>query len=377
MKKSDMTLQRERIKRYESLIDEYELIKRKQHVQFAQVQQWAQARKICKKSFLKYYNRFTKSKKVQDLLPQKRGPKFKIKEWEEEKEKYRNAIFSILHQPPKDFGFHRTSWRMIDIICALKAKGLFISKSTLRIILKKEGLKYRKAKIALTSTDKNYRKKLSKITYILSDLKSSEKFFSIDEFGPVAIKMHGGRMLSRQDEIKIVPQFQKSKGSLILTAALELSANQIVHFYSEKKDTEEMIKLLEVLTRKYKTQDRIYLSWDTASWHASKKLYHYVNDHNKIKKLPEIQLAPLPSSSQFLNVIESVFSGLAKAIIHNSNYKSIAECKNAINEYFTDRNAYYKRNPKKAGKKIWGQEKVIQVFNESNNCKDFRFMNKF
>jgi len=153
MKKSDMTLQRERIKRYESLIDEYELIKRKQHVQFAQVQQWAQARKICKKSFLKYYNRFTKSKKVQDLLPQKRGPKFKIKEWEEEKEKYRNAIFSILHQPPKDFGFHRTSWRMIDIICALKAKGLFISKSTLRIILKKEGLKYRKAKIALTSTD--------------------------------------------------------------------------------------------------------------------------------------------------------------------------------------------------------------------------------
>jgi len=66
-------------------------------------------------------------------------------------------------------------------------------------------------------------------------------------------------MLSRQDEIKIVPQFQKSKGSLILTAALELSANQIVHFYSEKKDTEEMIKLLEVLTRKYKTQDRIYL----------------------------------------------------------------------------------------------------------------------
>ena len=42
----------------------------------------------------------------------------------------------------------------------------------------------------------------------------------------------------------MVPQYQKSKGWLILTAALELSRNQITHFYSLKKNTEEMIKMV-------------------------------------------------------------------------------------------------------------------------------------
>ena len=38
-----------------------------------------------------------------------------------------------------------------------------------------------------------------------------------------------------------------------------------------------------------------------------------------------VELAPLPASAQFLDVIESVFSGLARAIIHNSDYSSVSE----------------------------------------------------
>jgi hypothetical protein len=71
-----------------------------------------------------------------------------------------------------------------------------------------------------------------------------------------------------------------------------------------------------------------------------------------------------------IRVIESVFSGLAKAIIHNSNYQSIDECKEAISLYFSERNDHFKKNPQKAGKKIWGREIVKPIFDESNNCKD-------
>lgn len=52
-------------------------------------------------------------------------------------------------------------------------------------------------------------------------------------------------------EMKTIPQYQKSKGSLIVTAALELSTNQVTHFYSERKNTTEMIKLLNVLIDNY------------------------------------------------------------------------------------------------------------------------------
>jgi hypothetical protein len=56
---------------------EYELIKQKEHPDFVYVKDWASARKIDKKNFLKYYGRYRQSGKDWDLTPQKRGPKFK------------------------------------------------------------------------------------------------------------------------------------------------------------------------------------------------------------------------------------------------------------------------------------------------------------
>ena len=49
---------------------------------------------------------------------------------------------------------------------------------------------------------------------------------------------------------------------------------------------------------------------------------------------------------------------MARAIIHNSNYQSVEECKFAIDKYFEERNSSFKKNPKRAGKKIWGKERV-------------------
>ena len=172
-----------------------------------------------------------------------------------------------------------------------------------------------------------------------------------------------------------MPQYEASKGSLILTAALELSENQVTHFYSEKKNTDEMLKLLDILVLKYADQTCIYFSWDAAAWHASKRFIQRVEEISSARyraghKIPFVKLAPLPSCAQFLNVIESVFSGMAKAIIHNSNYQS------AVDRYFAERNKHFRDNPKRAGNKIWGKELVPPVFNESNNCKDARYQNR-
>lgn len=119
----------------------------------------------------------------------------------------------------------------------------------------------------------------------------------------------------------------------------------------------------------------MYFSWDAASWHASKLLYKTVEEVNSVQYrkdngTPFVALAPLPASAQFLNVIESVFSGMAKAIIHNSDYESLEMAMVAINHYFADRNAFFNQHPKRAGKKIWGKEITPAVFDETQNCKD-------
>ena len=133
-----------------------------------------------------------------------------------------------------------------------------------------------------------------------------------------------------------------------------------------------MIKLLRRLIIRYRRQKRIFVSWDSASWHASKMLYKVVDEINSDEfrlrhKTPIVELMPLPS------VIESVFSGMARAILHNSNYRTVDECKSAMNMYFSDRNRAFLERPRRAGNKIWGKERVEAVFKEENNCKDPRW----
>ena len=70
-----------------------------------------------------------------------------------------------------------------------------------------------------------------------------------------------------------------------MTAALELATNQVTHFYSDKKDTEEMIKLLDILLSQYGHLKKIYLSWDAASWHISKKLFEKIENNNVMARI--------------------------------------------------------------------------------------------
>lgn len=289
--------------------------------------------------------------------------------------KYIEKIFSILHSPPSAYGFNRTTWKNDDIQKVMRDSNMPVGRACVSKIIKNSGYTYRKARTVLTSNDPQYKEKIENIKKILSGLGPNEKFFSIDEYGPFAVKLQGGKSLVPPGTTKTVPQWQKSKGSIILTAALELSTNQITHFYSKNKNTAEMIKLLNLLIEKYSDQKCIYFSWDAASWHASKELQKRVDEINskrfrKKVESPIVKLAPLPTCAQFLNVIESVFSGMARAIIHNSDYGSVNECKTAIDRYFTERNEHFKRHPKRAGNKIWGKERVKPIFSESNNCKD-------
>jgi transposase len=289
--------------------------------------------------------------------------------------KLKELLISLLHSPPKDFGYNRTSWTLKLLRQEMENQGYPICRNNVSLIVNKAGYRFWKAKEVLTSNDPKYREKLEAIKKILSNLQLTEKFFSIDEFGPFAVKERGGRRLVLKGKYPSVPQFQRSKGSLIVTAALELSTNQVTHFYSPRKNSVEIMKMLYILIKKYSGCSTIYLSWDHASWHSSKVLFSEIDkvndpDFRRLSNTPLVELAPLPARAQFLNVIESVFSGMASAIIQNSDYESVDDAIEAIDRYFRERNEHFQKNPKRAGNKIWGNELVAPVFKEGQNCKN-------
>jgi hypothetical protein len=99
----------------------------------------------------------------------------------------------------------------------------------------------------------------------------------------------------------------------------------------------------------------------------------FLNGWAEYDRAPDLQILPLPSGAQFLNVIESVFSGMARAIIHNSDYPSVERAKAAIDRHFAERNRHFRNRKQKAGRAIWGREPAPATFLLANNCKDPKY----
>jgi len=74
---NDRTLTINYLKKFKFLIREYELVKQKKHPHFKFVTDFYKFHNTNRQTFLKYYNRFYLSGSDKDLLPQKRGPKWK------------------------------------------------------------------------------------------------------------------------------------------------------------------------------------------------------------------------------------------------------------------------------------------------------------
>jgi len=78
-KRNDETIIRNYIRNWNHLIEEYELIKGKQHSGFKFVKDFYKHHGISQQTFSKFYYRYKQTNNVNDLLPQKRGPKYKTR----------------------------------------------------------------------------------------------------------------------------------------------------------------------------------------------------------------------------------------------------------------------------------------------------------
>jgi transposase len=280
------------------------------------------------------------------------------------------ALIEILHHKPTNYGINRSNWSYGSLAEAYgNVYGRRPSKGTVGRLLRGAGLRWKKSRRVLTSPDPNYREKVELLLKTLHSLKVDEDLFFIDELGPLQVKRYGGRSYVSQGQTPTHPQAQRSKGSITLYAALSAKTNQVAWFYGKSKDSAGTIDLAEIIFNRNLSKSRIYLTWDAASWHRSSQLVQWVDNFNEINAVggpgPRIEFVPLPSSAQFLNVVEAIFSGMKRAVIHGSDYQSDKEMKMAISKHLCDRNQFFLKNPKRAGNKIWD----IDFFQDYNRIR--------
>ena len=271
-------------------------------------------------------------------------------------------ILELLHNTPRTFGINRTSWTHATLIKAYEAEyQQTLSRGVLCRLIKNTGYRWKKARRVLTSPDPDYREKVERALRVLLSLDPEEMFFFLDEWGPVQVKKRGGKAFRSATDAATIPRRQSPKGTVTFVAALSATTNQITWLFEACKGTSSMISLLELLSNQYYEKSRLYITWDAVSWHSSLELIEWLDTFNRPSRGgPILELVPLPTSAQFLNVIEGVFSAMTKAVIHNSDYQSTREMQSAISQHFRERNAFFTAHPRRAGRKIWD----IDFFND-------------
>lgn len=284
-------------------------------------------------------------------------------------------LIEIIHHKPHHYGLNRSNWNRAALARVYKDQfGESISESSVSSSLKAAKYTIKKARRVLTSPDPDYREKVDGLLKALHSLSPDEMLFFIDELGPLKVKKYGGRTYVKATDRPTYPQNQNEKGSISMAGALSATSNQVTWMYIEAKDSSAMIDLIEILFNQYHSMKKLYITWDCASWHSSNALVSWLVDFNAETERsgagPIIEFIPLPTSSQFLDVIESVFSGMKRSIIHNSDYQSDTEMKTAISRHFRERNEHFRENPKRVGKKIWD----IDFFRDTDAIKsgDYR-----
>jgi hypothetical protein len=73
----DRTIERNYVQKWRFLITEYEAVKAGRSLTFKRVGDFYRHHGTCSQTFRKYYNRYLRSGAEADLLPQRRGPKWR------------------------------------------------------------------------------------------------------------------------------------------------------------------------------------------------------------------------------------------------------------------------------------------------------------
>lgn len=128
-------------------------------------------------------------------------------------------------------------------------------------------------------------------------------------------------------ETKII-QSASGRKRITILGALNPNSLKVTTLITEGNCDQEMVmKHLEELRQDHQNAKKIYLFWDNARYHWSKKV------RQKAKSL-NIILIYLPAYSPNLNLIERLWKFLKKKIRRNIYYDTFKKFKKAIFEFF-------------------------------------------
>ncbi len=142
----------------------------------------------------------------------------------------------------------------------------------------------------------------------------------LDSLNPDKINSNGTIVYRDPDYIR--------KGVLCLLAGYEITNGKVIGIVREKHKTEDFIKLLEELLKRYKTYKRVNIVLDNFSTHKSKDLKNWLE-----KNPNNFNFVFLPFHGSWLNQIEIWFGIFSRECLKNNRSVNKKDMFILINEY--------------------------------------------
>ncbi|WP_196795628.1 IS630 family transposase [Ferroplasma acidiphilum] len=259
-------------------------------------------------------------------------------------------IINLACTKPSDHGYPDELWSytiMVDYIRKNNPSLKNISRSTVYEILNNAEIKPHKVRYYVEKRDNNFEEKMATVLHVYKEIDMVNNGVIIPELRDTVTlsfdKKPGIQAISlTSKELPPVPGKHPSVtrdyeyrrlGTLSLLAGIDLHTGIVTEIVSRTHNSDDFIAFLKKLDSSYTKNKKIRIILDNLKVHTSDKTREYL-----LTVPNRFEFVFTPKHGSWLNIVEMLFSKLARTMLREIRVNTIDELKERIDKYFEEIN---------------------------------------
>ena len=262
----------------------------------------------------------------------------------------RSWILNLACTKPLDYGYPDELWSytiMTDHIRKNRDSLRNVSRSTVFEILNEADIRPHKVRYYVEKRDEDFDRKMAVVLHvykevdminngvIIPDLKDTITISFDEKPGIQAISLTSEELPPVPGKHPSVTRDYEYKrlGTLSLLAGIDLHTGSVTETVSRTHNSDDFILFLKKLDSSYPEEKKIRLILDNLKVHTSRKTKEYL-----LTVPNRFEFVFTPKHGSWLNIVEILFSKLARTMLREIRVKTVEELKNRIDQYFQEIN---------------------------------------
>ena len=262
----------------------------------------------------------------------------------------RSWILNLACTKPLDYGYPDELWSytiMTDHIRKNRDSLRNVSRSTVFEILNEAEIRPHKVRYYVERRDEDFDRKMAVVLHvykevdminngvIIPELKDTVTISFDEKPGMQAISLTSNELPPVPGKHPSVTRDYEYKrlGTLSLLAGIDLHTGSVTETVSRTHNSDDFISFLKKLDSSYPEEKKIRLILDNLKVHTSKKTKEYL-----LTVPNRFEFVFTPKHGSWLNIVEMLFSKLARTMLREIRVKTVDELKNRIDQYFEEIN---------------------------------------